>query len=207
MGTRHVHTVWCSVRAELSSRSLGEGFSLSCVKYAEPWVLLGLPSARRKQRDETIEVGELSALRGMLVAVARNSRDSSVASTLVVASGLRWSCHSFHSAGSKQTCSPCVGLGSDSCCEKSVNDTFCVVGRSDASWACRLEGSSQGGYLIGVTNTSFLEQAGMQSYCVVTWHGGKLARFARSSDAAELQATADAERELTYIRLSLWEIV
>ena len=42
---------------------------------------------------------------------------------------------------------------------------------------------------------------------MVTWHGGKLARCARSSDAAELQATADAVREHTYIRLSLWEIV
>ena len=63
----------------------------------------------------------------MLVAVARNSRDSSVASTLVVASGLRWSCHSFHSAGSKQTCSPCVGLGSDPAAKKMLTILFVLL--------------------------------------------------------------------------------
>ena len=34
-----------------------------------------------------------------------------------------------------------------------------VIGWSDASWACRREGSSQGGYIIGVANKTFLEQA------------------------------------------------
>ena len=34
-----------------------------------------------------------------------------------------------------------------------------VIGWSDASWACRLKGSSQGGYIIGVANKTFLEQA------------------------------------------------
>ena len=41
---------------------------------------------------------------------------------------------------------------------------------------------------------------------VITWHSGKLARVARSFRAAEMHAAADAEGELTYIRLSLWEI-
>ena len=42
---------------------------------------------------------------------------------------------------------------------------------------------------------------------VISWHNGKLARVARSSNAAELQAAADAEGELSYIRLSLRELV
>ena len=60
-------------------------------------VLLELPSARRKQRDESMTTGELSALRGLLgtVDAAYISGDSSVASTLLVASGLCWSYHSF----------------------------------------------------------------------------------------------------------------
>ena len=75
---------------------------------------------------------------------------------------------------------------------KSVNDSFCVVGWSDASWACRLEGSSQGGYLIGVTNTSFLEQA----VCKVTvWSAGTVeswldlqeARMQRSCKQLQMQ--------------------
>ena len=42
---------------------------------------------------------------------------------------------------------------------------------------------------------------------MISWHSGKLARVARSSKAAELQAAADAEGELSYIRLSLRELV
>ena len=77
-----------------------------------------------------------------------------------------------------------------------------VIGWSDASWACRREGSSQGGYIIGVANKTFLEQA-ERPISVISWHGGKLTRVARSSNSAELQAATDAEGELSYIRLSL----
>ena len=38
-----------------------------------------------------------------------------------------------------------------------------------------------------------------------SWHCGKLARVARSSDAVELQSTNRAKGELTYVRLSLRE--
>ena len=85
------------------------------------------------------------------------------------------------------------------------HDSFCVVGWSDASWACRHEGSSQGGHMVGITNTAFLEQAECK-VIVISWHSGKLARVARSSNAAELQTAADAERQLTNISLSHCEI-
>ena len=42
---------------------------------------------------------------------------------------------------------------------------------------------------------------------MISWHSGKFARVARSSNAAEVQAAADAEGELGYIRLSLRELV
>ena len=87
-----------------------------------------------------------------------------------------------------------------------VREEMSVVGWSDASWACRREGSSQGGYIIGVANKTFLDQA-ESLISVISWHSGKLARVARSSNSAELQAAADAERELSYIRLSLRELV
>ena len=87
-----------------------------------------------------------------------------------------------------------------------VHEEMSVVGWSDATWACRREGSSQGGYIIGVANKTFLEQA-ESPISVISWHSGKLARVARSSNSAELQAAADAEGELSYIRLSLRELV
>ena len=40
-----------------------------------------------------------------------------------------------------------------------VHEEMSVIGWSDASWAYRREGSSQGGYIIGVANKTFLEQA------------------------------------------------
>ena len=57
-----------------------------------------------------------------------------------------------------------------------------------------------------MANKTFLEQA-ESPISVISWHSGKLARVARSSNSAELQAAADAEGELSYIRLSLRELV
>ena len=51
--------------------------------------------------------------------------------------------------------------------------------------------SSQGGYIIGVANKTFLEQA-ESPFSVIRWHSGKL---------------ADAEGELSYIRLSVGETI
>ena len=77
-----------------------------------------------------------------------------------------------------------------------------VIGWSDVSCACRREGSSQGGDIIGVANKTFLEQA-ESPISVISWHSGKLAR---SSNSAELQAAADTEGELSYFRLCLREL-
>ena len=80
---------------------VGRGFSLSCARYAESLVLLCLPLARRKQRDGSITAGESSELRlGHLMC---NTSNSSLENSVVVVSGMRWSCHGFHNAGNKQT--------------------------------------------------------------------------------------------------------
>ena len=60
--------------------------------------------------------------------------------------------------------------------------------------------------LVCVANKTFLEQV-ESPISVISGHTGKLARVARSSNSAELQAAADAEGELHYIRLSLRELV
>ena len=87
-----------------------------------------------------------------------------------------------------------------------VHEEMSVIGWSAASWACRREGSPQGGYIIGVAHKTFLEQA-ESPISVISWHSGKLTRVARSSRSAELQAAADAEGELSYIRLSFRELI
>ena len=89
-----VRVITVSNRAELSSRSL-EGFSLSCAKNAKSAVI--------SSKKTTWRIGNhLRIFRASWVVgtidVACNSKDSSAASSFVVASGIRWSCHGFHSA-------------------------------------------------------------------------------------------------------------
>ena len=48
----------------------------------------------------------------------------------------------------------------------------------------------------------FLEQRECK-ISVISWQSGKLTHVARSSHADELQAAADAEGKLTYVRFSL----
>ena len=75
-----------------------------------------------------------------------------------------------------------------------AHDSFRVVGRSDSSWACRREGSSQSGHFIVLTDTPFLEQAECKICVAGTMKNGLELREARMQ--LELQAAADAEREL-----------
>ena len=56
-----------------------------------------------------------------------------------------------------------------------------------------------------MANKTFLELS-ESPISVISWHSGKLTRVARSSNSAELQAAADAEGELSYIRLSVREL-
>ena len=68
-----------------------------------------------------------------------------------------------------------------------------------------VKGHRKGGHVVGVTNTAFLDEAECK-VSVISWHSGKLARVARRSKAAELQAGTNAEGELTFICLPFWEI-
>ena len=76
---------------------------------------------------------------------------------------------------------------------------------SDAAWATRMDGESQGGYLIlAVPNAAFDDQA--TQYSVVDWRSFKLARVARSSLSAETQGAAAAADALEYVK-TFWRLV
>ena len=88
-------------------------------------------------------------------------------------------------------------------CKKSVGPVH-LVAWSDASWANRKDGSSTGGYMIGITGTDILD--GKRGHVtVVSWSTNKLRRVARSSMAAEMQALANSEDELHLCRLAWLE--
>ena len=183
------------------------GFFVSCAHYAESMVLLDLSSARRKQSDDPVTAKELASLRGLLgqlmwlatqvvpqlqapLSLLLGYLGVATVSTLLEANKL----------------ARCALVWAQTPLRTFVPEEMSVVGWSDASWACRREGSSQGGYIIGVANKTFLEQA-ESLISVISWHSGKLARVVRSSNSAELQAAAGAEGELSYIRLCSRELV
>ena len=93
----------------------------------------------------------------------------------------------------------CIGLGSDSSSHL-VHEETSVVGCSDASWHVDEKDRLKEDTLL-VWLTDILGTGGKFYQCdqLAQW---KLARVARSSNSAELQTAADAEGELSYIRLS-----
>ena len=74
-----------------------------------------------------------------------------------------------------------------------------VVCWSDASWANRPDGTSTGGYLIGLCDKKILD-GDKTHVTMVSWNSNKLRRVARSSLAAEVQAMSNSEDELHLVR-------
>ena len=79
-----------------------------------------------------------------------------------------------------------------------------LVTYTDASWACRADGSSQGGQLTVLADKSIL--SGERSYfSILSWQSRKLVRKARSSTSAEVQMAADATDSHEFIKQTLLE--
>ena len=136
------------------------GFSLSCAQYAESMVLLDLSSARRKQREDPVTAKELAALRrlfGQLMWLA-----TQVTPQLQAPLSLRLGYLSVANVSTLHEANKLARralVWAQTPLRTFVHEEMSVIGWSDASWACRREGSSQGGYIIGVANKTFLEQA------------------------------------------------
>ncbi|CAK0814932.1 unnamed protein product, partial [Prorocentrum cordatum] len=84
--------------------------------------------------------------------------------------------------------------------------TPCVVGYSDAAWNVRRDGSSQGGFLIFLTDYTLMQNR-EAPISLLAWASAKLPRACRSSSAAEVQAASEAQEELEFCRLLLSEIL
>ena len=73
--------------------------------------------------------------------------------------------------------------------EKHLNP--CVVAYSDAAWNVRRDGSSQGGYLVFLTDLALLQNR-EAPLSLLSWASAKLTRVCRSSSAAEVELNAHA---------------
>ena len=77
---------------------------------------------------------------------------------------------------------------------------------TDAAWAVRPDGSSQGGFLVYAAHSDLLDGAEAQM-SIIDWKSWKLKRKVRSSLAAESQAMADTVDTLNFVRLFMAECI
>lgn len=75
----------------------------------------------------------------------------------------------------------------------------------DAAFACRHDNTSQGGYLIMMTNKSIKDGKAVP-YCLVDWRSWKLPRVARSSLSAEAQAASETADAMMY-NITFWQLI
>ena len=78
-----------------------------------------------------------------------------------------------------------------------------LVAYSDASFACRPDLSSQGGYLVTLCHKDALQKGTACAYHVLDWRSFRLPRVARSTLSAEGQAAAEAADALYFTSLFL----
>ena len=160
-------------------------------------VLLDLQSARRKQRDDPVTAKELAALRGLLgqlMWLATQVMPQLQAPLSLLLGYLSVATVSTLLEANKLARRALVWAQTP--LRTFVHEEMSVIGWSDASWACRREGSSQGGYIIGVANKTFLEEA-ESPISVISWHSGKLTRVARSSQSYK-QRPMPKENSVTF---------
>ena len=77
---------------------------------------------------------------------------------------------------------------------------------SDAAWAVRPDGSSQGGLLIFSASRDLIDGK-LSPMGIIDWRSWKLQRKVRSSLAAESQAMADVVDLLNFTRLFVADII
>ena len=119
------------------------GFSLSCAHYAESMVLLDLSSARRKQRNDPVTAKELAGLRGLLgqlMWLATQVVPQLQAPLSLLLGYLGVATVSTLLEANKLARRALVWAQTP--LRTFVHEDVSVIVWSDASWACRREGSS-----------------------------------------------------------------
>ena len=79
-----------------------------------------------------------------------------------------------------------------------------LITYTDASWACRRDGTSQGGQISVIADVSVLE-GHRSAFSPVAWQSRKLARVARSSTSAEVQMASNATDHHEFLKQILLE--
>jgi len=134
-------------------------------------------------------LGALSWRVGASVSVLQGAQSSPTVASLLTANKLVRTQRAVHD----------VPIRFCSSIEKPILITY-----TDASWACRKDGTSQGGQISVIADVSFLE-GHRSAFSPVAWQSRKLARVARSSTSAEVQMASNATDHHEFLKQILLE--
>lgn len=84
-------------------------------------------------------------------------------------------------------------------------DDVTFIAYSDASFACRKDFASQGGFMVAMVNSK-VTRGEEGHYCALDWRSWKLSRVARSTLCAEAQAASEAADSLLYVA-TFWKLI
>ena len=191
---------------ELKQKQCGE-IVMSQERYS-----LGLSEvnlSRERKQEEHLEATEeeRKAMKGLLGGLAW--RANQTAPWMAATTSILQGCSQSATVGDilqtnklcrLQRCYSELGLTFTSRIEKPVVVTF-----SDASWANRRDGTSQGGSLTVLTDSRVLEGK-RAPFSILGSHSRKLKRVSRSSTSAEVQACANAYDDLEFVKQLYYEV-
>ncbi|CAL1148549.1 unnamed protein product [Cladocopium goreaui] len=182
-----------------------DGLSLDFEAYLKK--VLPITIAKGRGKDQPLAPQETSKARGLIGALQWPAGQACLqlnASTSIIAANINKGTvdllHELNktlrfaknSADLKLTMRPVCGDWSE----------MCLLCFSDAAVQVRADSSSQGGFVIILTNTKVLEGKSVP-YSIVAWRSYKLPRVCRSSLSAEAQSCATALDELMMVKTML----
>ena len=198
----HDNQVFCGTTMAQSFDGTAVTFNLE--KYIHQLKPLTVEKFRKTQPNERVTPREQSQLRGLLGALAWPSFQTQphlAASVSLAQSATSSACISDllevnkTLRFAKETAATHLVIRSHGALHELRFGMYC-----DASWATRPDGSSQGGWLIFVTNSEELNGNKPFPLTVIDWASKRLTRVCRSSLAAEAQTMAMAIDSLEWLK-------
>ena len=166
------------------------GFEISITEYVKEISIITFAITSTQRHEENPKLHHLSFSTSSFewsVALVGYAIFATVAGTYVTADGTNTSSHSgndyeVNKPARKATACAQAPLKIHS------HHSPVVITYTDAGWTTRPDGTSQGGQLVFIANSELL--SGRESnMSLKSWHSNRLRRAARSSSAAETQAT------------------
>ena len=167
-----------------------------------------IPPTRKKNPGEAATESENTSLRGLLGALQwlhTQSRMDIAAEVGLLQSSSKCATVASLMEGNRILRKARKNADNTSMKVRRIDDEVIVTGWSDASLKNRVDDTSTGGYVIGLSSSKILEGS-REQITPISWRSYKLKRVAVSSLSAETQALRGMEDEMHMVRLAWAEM-